>query len=115
MSGHIKIIPNPKRVVVKAGGKVIADTRAAVTLLEGSYPGVIYVPRADAQMGLLDKTSHTTTCPYKGLASYYSVPAAGEKAVNAVWSYENPIADVAEIKEYLAFYPNRVDSIEELA
>ncbi|HQT64601.1 MAG: hypothetical protein B7Z75_05495 [Acidocella sp. 20-57-95] len=115
MSGHIKIVPNAKRVVVKAGGAVIADTRAAVTLLEGTSAGVLYIPRADANMSLLHKTSHTTTCPYKGLASYYSIPAAGAKAVNAVWSYENPIADVAGIKEYLAFYPNRVDSIEELA
>ncbi len=109
---HIKIEPNPKRVVVKAGGKIFVDTRNALTLLEGSSPGVIYVPRADADMSLAEKTSHTSTCPYKGLASYYSIPSAGAKAVNAIWSYEDPIEMAAGIKGYLAFYPNRVDSIE---
>jgi uncharacterized protein (DUF427 family) len=109
---HIKIQPNTKRVVVKAGGKVFVDTRNAVTLLEGSSSGVIYVPREDADMSMAEKTSHTSTCPYKGLCSYYSIPAAGSKAVNAIWSYEDPIEMAAGIKGYLAFYPNRVDSIE---
>jgi uncharacterized protein (DUF427 family) len=111
---HIKIEPNPKRVVVKAGGRVFVDTTKAVILREGSAPGVIYVPRADADMSLAEKTSHTSTCPYKGLASYYSIPGAGAKATNAIWSYEDPIEMAAGIKGYLAFYPNRVDSIEEL-
>jgi uncharacterized protein (DUF427 family) len=111
---HIKIEPNPKRVVVKAGGKIFAESRNAVTLLEGSAPGVIYVPREDADMSMAEKTSHSSTCPYKGQASYYSIPSAGPKAANAIWSYEDPIEIAAGIKGYLAFYPNRVDSIEQM-
>jgi uncharacterized protein (DUF427 family) len=110
----IAIAKNPKRVVVKAGGKIIADTTDALTLQEASYPAVQYIPRSDAKMSDLVRTDHSTHCPYKGDASYYSVTANGERGRNAVWTYEHPHAAVAEIKDHLAFYPDRVDSIEEL-
>lgn len=106
----ITVAPTAGRVVVKAGGKVIADTRAALTLREASYPPVQYIPRADADMSLLTRSDHTTHCPYKGDASYYSLPGAE----NAVWTYETPYPAVAGIVGHLAFYPNRVDSIEVL-
>ena len=104
----ITITPTEGRVIVKAGGRVIADTRNALTLQEADYPPVQYIPRADAEMSALTRTAHTTYCPYKGDASYYSLPGAE----NAVWSYENPHPAMAAIKDRLAFYPNRVDSIE---
>jgi uncharacterized protein (DUF427 family) len=110
----ITIAPNPKRVVVKVAGRVVADTRAALSLKEASYPAVNYIPRADVDMGLLERTDHTTYCPYKGDCSYFSIPAGGETARNAVWSYEAPYAAVAEIKDRLAFYPDRV-TVEEAA
>lgn len=110
----ITIEPTGSRVVVKAGGRVIADTRRALTLREASYPAVIYVPREDADMTLLARTDHATYCPYKGDCSYYSITPGGESAVNAVWTYETPYAAVAAIEDHLAFYPDRVDSIEVL-
>ena len=109
----ITITPNRQRVLVKAAGALIADTREALTLQEASYPPVYYIPRKDVDMKLLQRTDHSSHCPYKGDASYYSVPAGGEKSVNAVWTYENPYPAVAQIKDYLAFYPSRVDAIEE--
>jgi uncharacterized protein (DUF427 family) len=109
----ITIEPNPKRVVVKVAGKIIADTRAALSLREASYPAVQYIPRADVDMSQLQRTNHTTYCPYKSDAAYYSIPAGGERAQNAVWTYETPYAAVAPIKDYLAFYPSKVDSIEQ--
>ena len=109
----ITIEPNPARVVVSLGGRVIADTRAALTLREATYPPVQYVPRKDVDMSLLERTSHTTYCPYKGDCAYYSIPLGGDRSLNAVWSYEAPYEAVEQIKDYLAFYPNRVDSIEE--
>lgn len=109
----ITITKNPKRVVVTAGGKRIADTKDALTLKEANYPAVQYIPRSDADMALLERTDHSTHCPYKGDASYFSIPGAGPKGVNAVWSYENPHAAVAGIKDHLAFYPDRVDEIVE--
>jgi uncharacterized protein (DUF427 family) len=111
----ITIAANPKRIVVSVAGRVIADTRAALTLREASYRPVHYIARKDVDMSLLQRTDHATYCPYKGDCTYYSIPAGGERAVNAVWSYEAPFAAVAAIKDYLAFYPDRVDAIEERA
>jgi uncharacterized protein (DUF427 family) len=109
----ITITPNVKRVRVSFGGQTIADTTKALSLQEASYPAVLYIPRADAKMDLLKKTDNATHCPYKGDASYFSIQADGKTAENAVWSYEQPFPAMAEIKDYLAFYPNRVDKIEE--
>jgi uncharacterized protein (DUF427 family) len=109
----ITIERNPGRVVVRVAGRVVADTRAALTLREASYPPVQYIPRKDVEMALLERTHHATYCPYKGDCSYYSIPLGGERSVNAVWSYETPYPAVAAIKDHLAFYPNRVESITE--
>ena len=88
-----------------------ADTRDALTLREASYPAVQYVPRKDVDMALLERTDHITYCPYKGDCAYYSIPAGGERSINAVWTYEEPYAAVAAIKDHVAFYPDRVDEI----
>lgn len=109
----ITIEPNPARVVVTVAGRVIADTRSALTLREASYPAVQYVPRTDVDLSLLGRTSHATYCPYKGDAAYYSIPVGGERSVDAVWTYEAPYDAVAAIRDHLAFYPDRVDAIEE--
>jgi uncharacterized protein (DUF427 family) len=110
----ITIAPNPKRVTVKVGDRVIADTRRALSLREASYPAVNYIPREDVDMALLERSDHSTYCPYKGECTYFSIPLGGEQARNAVWSYEAPYAAVAEIKNRLAFYPDRV-TLEETA
>jgi uncharacterized protein (DUF427 family) len=109
----ITIEPNPSRVVVTLAGKVVADTRAALTLREAKYPAVQYVPRRDVDMTLLARSSHATYCPYKGDAAYYSIPVGGERSTNAVWTYEHPYEAVAAIKDHVAFYPDRVDAIAE--
>lgn len=105
----ITIEPNPARVTVTAGGKVIARSNDALILREASYPPVLYMPREDADMAALKRTDSSTYCPYKGHASYFSIAGA----IDAVWSYEAPFDAVAAIKDHLAFYPDRVDSIEE--
>jgi uncharacterized protein (DUF427 family) len=107
----ITIEPNPARVVVSVAGRVIADTRNALTLREAGYPPVQYIPFSDVDASVLEPTDNATYCPYKGDASYYSVPIGGTKSVNAVWTYEAPFAAVAEIKGHVAFYPERVDAI----
>jgi uncharacterized protein (DUF427 family) len=110
----ITITPNPSRVRVSVGGRVIADTRAALALREGSYPPVQYIPRKDVDMSLLERSDHTTYCPYKGDCAYYRVPlVGGERSANAVWTYEAPYAAVANIKDHLAFYPDRFDIAQE--
>jgi uncharacterized protein (DUF427 family) len=109
----ITIERNPARIVVSVAGRIVADTREALTLREATYPAVQYIPRKDVDMGLLDPTDRATYCPYKGDCSYFSIPLGGERSINAVWSYEAPYAAVMPIKDYLAFYPERVDAIEE--
>ena len=109
----ITITRNAARVRVTFGGDVIADTARALTLQEAGYAAVFYIPRADARMDLLTPTSHASHCPYKGDASYFTIKADGKTSENAVWSYEQPFPAMAEIKAYLAFYPKRVDKIEQ--
>jgi uncharacterized protein (DUF427 family) len=109
----ITVTPARGRVTVIAAGRTMADTRAALILKEAAYPPVYYIPRKDVDMARLERTTHQTYCPYKGECNYYSIPLGGERSVNAVWTYEAPYAAVAEIKDHLAFYPDRVDAIEE--
>jgi len=107
----ISIEANLSRVVVKVGDRIVADTRGALTLREASYPTVQYIPRRDVDMAALVRSEHTTYCPYKGDASYYSIPAGGNRSKNAVWTCETPFEEIAQIKDYVAFYADRVDEI----
>ena len=104
----ITVMATGGRVVVRFGDHVVADTRNALTLREASYPAVFYIPREDADMAALRRTEHHTWCPYKGEASYFSLPGDEERSINAVWSYEAPHDAVATIRDHLAFYPDRV-------
>jgi uncharacterized protein (DUF427 family) len=107
----ITVTPSGQQVEVKLGGVVIASSKDALVLKEAAYPAVYYIPRKDVNMALLQRTEHATYCPYKGDCAYYSIPSGGERSVNAVWTYEAPYDAVAAIKDHLAFYPDRVDSI----
>ena len=110
----ITVEPNPSRVRVVFDGRVVADTTRALTMREGSSPPVQYIPREDADMSLLQRTAHKTHCPYKNDASDFTIRTDERAAENAVWTYEDPFPGVAAIKDHLAFYPDRVDRIEEL-
>jgi uncharacterized protein (DUF427 family) len=111
----IKVEPHSKHVVVTYKGAVIADTRNALRLTEASYGPVLYIPREDVDMTKLTRSAHATTCPFKGNCSYYNLPAGDARAANAVWTYETPYDSVAEIREHLAFYPDRVEITESVA
>jgi len=109
----ITISANPGRVRVSVGGTVIAETTHALTLKEANYPAVQYVPRADANLAMLQRTERVTHCPYKGDANYFSIVADGKTIDNAIWTYETPYPATADIAGHLAFYPDRV-KIEEV-
>jgi uncharacterized protein (DUF427 family) len=109
----ITIEASPSRVVVTVAGRVVADTRNALTLREAGHDPVQYISAEDVDMSLLHATEHVTYCPDKGDCSYYSIPIGGQKAENAVWTYVAPFSAVEAIKGRLAFYPGRVDRIEE--
>jgi uncharacterized protein (DUF427 family) len=110
----ITITAEPRRVRVTFAGRVVADTKRALSLAEASYTPVMYIPREDVDLATLERTSHKTHCPYKGDATYYSIRTECRSSQNAIWSYEQPFEAVAAIAGYMAFYPNRVDSLEQL-
>ena len=110
----ISITPFRGAVRVTVAGKVVAQSSHALCLEEKGYPPVYYIPRDDADMSLLVRTTHYTYCPYKGDCTYFSIPIGGSKSEFAVWTYEDPYESVAIIKDYLAFYPTRVDDIHVL-
>jgi uncharacterized protein (DUF427 family) len=122
MTNKLVLVPGPlhpitleatgARVTVKLGGRVIADTTSAITLREASYPPVHYVPIADVEPSVLEASDHTSYCPFKGDASYYSLKVGDDVAPAAAWFYPAPHDAVAEIEGHLAFFPDRVDSIE---
>lgn len=122
MNERVRLVPgsehpitlerNPRRVVITFRGSVIADTRNALTLKEASYPSVQYIPREDADMRALKRSTHITYCPYKGDASYFHLSTSDATSENAVWTYESPFEAVTTIKDRLAFYPDRVEISE---
>lgn len=100
---------SPKRVRVQFNGETIADSTRVELLFETRHIPVYYFPRADVRMDLLRRTEHSTHCPFKGDASYWSVAVGDREAENAVWSYEDPYPETGEIRDYVAFYWNRMD------
>jgi uncharacterized protein (DUF427 family) len=108
----ITIEPNPARVTVRVGDKIVADTTAALNLREADYPAVPYIPLADVDPALLKPTDTSTYCPYKGDASYYTVVLPDSELTDVVWTYREPHPAVAEIAGHVAFYPNKVEISE---
>ncbi|QNK83290.1 DUF427 domain-containing protein [Nakamurella sp. PAMC28650] len=109
----ISVLANPNRVIVSVAGRVVANSNKALVLQEAAYPAVQYIPMADVDQTVLQRTDHSTHCPYKGDASYYSITVGGDRSVDAIWTYESPNEAVAGIKDHVAFYPDRVDAIAE--
>ena len=107
----IYIHPAEGTVTISVAGTIVAKSSHALRLEEKGYPSVFYIPRDHADMTLLERTTHYSYCPYKGDCSYFSIPVGGSKSEFAVWTYEEPYAALAAIKDHLAFYPTRVDEI----
>ena len=113
MADHIKIRKAPGTWVVRAGGAVLGESADALELSEGTYPAAIYFPRADIAMAFLEPSDKTTHCPHKGDARYFSIVTKSQTLTDAVWSYEDPKDGVAQIKDHLAFYTDKV-TVEKL-
>lgn len=100
--------------VVRAAGAVIAESKAALELSETGHGDVIYFPREDVAMAFLDESAHSTHCPHKGDASYFSIVSKNRTLENAAWSYETPKDDVARIKGHIAFVKGDYLAVEQL-
>lgn len=94
---------------MRVGGEVVADTHAALTLQESTYPAVQYIPLDDVNPQALTPSSTSTYCPYKGDAGYYDVTVRGATVEDAVWTYERPYTAVADIAGRVAFYADKAD------
>ncbi len=105
----ITVEPTSARVIVRVGGRVLADTDKALTLREASYPAVQYVPLADIDQDAIRHTETHTYCPFKGEASYYTITTADGELTDAIWTYEEPYDAVADIAGHAAFYPDQVE------
>jgi uncharacterized protein (DUF427 family) len=101
---------SPRRVRVRFNGDTVADSTNAHLLFETRHLPVYYFPRADVRMDLLTPTEHHTFCPYKGAALYWTIHVGGRSAENAVWGYPDPYDEVPQLKDFVAFYWDRVDS-----
>ena len=108
----ITLEPTRARVTVTLGGRVVADTTAAITLREAAYPPVQYIPLADIDPDVLRPSDHATYCPFKGEASYHSLQVGDDLVPAAAWFYPAPYEAVAPVKDHVAFYPDKVDRIE---
>ncbi len=99
-------------VIVKLNGQVLARSTSALILREAAYPPVFYIPLEDVEQVGLRSSAHTSYCPYKGDCSYYDIDVGVCHVSNVAWLYAHPYAAVAAIQGHVAFYPDRVDSIQ---
>ena len=106
---RVDIEPNPGRARVRLAGELVADSERALRVLETKHDPVVYFPREDVRFDLLERTEHRTFCPFKGEASYWTLRVGDRIEPDAVWSYEDPFDEVAGLKDYVSFYPDRVE------
>ncbi len=106
---RVDLDPSATRVRVRFGGEVVADSDRTLVVRETKHEPVVYFPREDVRFDLLEPTSHTTFCPFKGEASYWTLRVGDRAEENVVWSYDNPFDEVAGLKHYVSFYADRVD------
>jgi len=104
----LAVAPSEGRMLALCKDEVIADSAATLTMEEAGHDPVVYFPRGDVRMDRLTRTDLDTFCPFKGHASYWTIVAGGAQAENAAWSYETPYDEVLGIKEYIAFYADKV-------
>jgi uncharacterized protein (DUF427 family) len=110
---HVELTEKAGRVRVEFAGRTIADSARSLLVLESHHDPVVYFPREDVAMDLLERAVDTTFCPFKGTASYYTIRVGDRTARTAVWSYEAPYDEVAGLAHYLAFYGDRIDALIE--
>ncbi|HET6445358.1 MAG TPA: DUF427 domain-containing protein [candidate division Zixibacteria bacterium] len=106
---RVDILRSTRHFRVELDGIILAETKNPTILFETSLPPRFYIPMVDVQMGVLEKTSSETTCPYKGVASYWSLSVAGTIYRNMVWAYQEPFPESKKIKGLLCFFNEKVD------
>lgn len=106
---RVDLVPNPARIRVRFAGETIADSARSLIVQETRHDPVLYLPREDLRMEHFHPTQTTTFCPFKGDANYFSLVVGDARSEDAVWSYEDPFPEVVGLKDYVAFYRDRID------
>jgi uncharacterized protein (DUF427 family) len=106
---RVDLEPSPGRIRVSVAGQVIADSERTLSVRETKHDPVVYFPRDDVSFDLLEPTTHTTFCPFKGDARYWTLRVGDRVEENLLWGYDDPFEQVADLAGYVAFYPDRVD------
>ncbi|MEM6308457.1 MAG: DUF427 domain-containing protein [Pseudomonadota bacterium] len=114
MADHITLSKADGQWSIRAGGAVLGESKNAISLTEGDYPVVVYIPREDIAMAFLDRSEKSTHCPYKGDATYFSVVTKSTTLENVAWSYETPIKGMEGIKDHIAFYSDSGVTVENI-
>lgn len=109
---RVDLTADKAHVRVTFGGQVIAESTSALRCDETGHGPVYYIPAKDMALGLMSKTAHTSYCPFKGTASYWTINTGGKTSENAIWGYEAPYDETARLAGHYAFYESRVDKIE---
>ncbi len=104
------LVPCGRRVRVEFAGETVADSVAALRVLETASPPTIYVPRGDIAPGCLEPVTGHTVCEWKGTAAYGDLVVSGRRAQRAAWWYPDPVAAYARLLDHVAFFPGRVDA-----
>ena len=108
---RVDVLHSSRHVRVVVAGEVVADSRRPALLFETGLPTRYYLPKADVRMDLLEPTESETRCPYKGLASYYSVRAGSTVVRDIAWCYRHPIPECSKIENLVCFFDERVDAV----
>ena len=108
-----RLEPSTRLIRVTFNGEVVAETRRALRVLETSHPPTYYIPSEDVRAGFVERSSRSSFCEWKGMARYHSLKVGDRRSPDAAWSYPDPSPAFAAIRDHLAFYPDRVDSIEQ--
>ena len=108
---RIDTIQSHRNVRIELNGETIAETDHPVLLLETGLPARYYIPEADVRSNLLEHSETHTACPYKGVASYYSITVGDRRIKDVAWYYPSPYPEVGKIQNLVAFYPGKVDAI----
>lgn len=104
-----RLEPSTRLVRVTFNGEVVAETRRSIRVLETSHPPVYYIPPEDVRTKSLERSSRSTFCEFKGRARYHAIKVDDRRSPDVAWSYPDPSPAFGAIRDYLAFYPSRVD------
>jgi uncharacterized protein (DUF427 family) len=108
---RVDVLRSSRHVKVEVLGETVAETQRPFLLFETGLPTRYYIPRADVRTDMLVPSDATTQCPYKGVASYYSVRVGNRLVHDLVWTYRFPIPECPKIEDLLCFYNEQVDAI----